>query len=126
MRIFRQNTPHSSTESLISQASPDEFESAGKQYDPTELGRLLLEKKTFYHNPEGLRKEFHIAMIELADKFDSLDHKYGPMGGTELQDDCHVVRALARALSAQISIDKSTVETTAREIAPGPHLRLVE
>jgi hypothetical protein len=50
---------------------------------------------------EGLRREFHARLIELANDFDSLDHLAGPMGGSELQDDCQRVRDLARALARE-------------------------
>jgi hypothetical protein len=43
------------------------------------------------------RGEFAIRLIELADDFDRIDHEFGPLGGTDLQDDCQAVRELARS-----------------------------
>jgi hypothetical protein len=43
-----------------------------------------------------LREEFHIQLIELADAFSDLDHEFGPDGGSDLEDDCLLVRELIR------------------------------
>lgn len=62
---------------------------------PVGLGRMLLTGDATT-NSLMLREEFHIQLIELSDEFDHLDHEYGLVGGSDLQDDCQIVRELTR------------------------------
>ena len=60
-----------------------------------DLGKITLSRDVTM-DPLRLREEFHIQLVELANLFDHLDHEVGPMGGTELQDDCQAIRDLTR------------------------------
>ncbi len=60
-----------------------------------DLGKITLSRDVMM-DPLRLREEFHIQLIELANMFDDLDHECGPMGGSELQDDCQAIRELTR------------------------------
>jgi hypothetical protein len=62
---------------------------------PAVLGRVTLTGDPATDSL-ALREEFHIQLIELANQFDHLDHEAGPLGGSELQDDCQAIRELTR------------------------------
>lgn len=49
-------------------------------------------------NPQYLRECFAYMLVTMADAYDSMDHRVSKAGAdTELQDDCHAVRELARS-----------------------------
>ncbi len=62
---------------------------------PAALGRISLSGDPTADSL-ALREEFHIQLIELANQFDDLDHEVGPVGGSDLQDDCQAIRELTR------------------------------
>lgn len=125
MRLFRRSSHHEEEPVSVGRLARD----SDKPYDPTELGRQIVDNSTFYDNPKELRRQFHIGLIELADKFDSLDHHYGPTGGTEIQDDCMAVRELARSLTRSIAetpeydFDATATDDTPVELVEGEVIR---
>ncbi len=50
------------------------------------------------HDINPLAAQFAVELVELADRYDSLDHEAGPVGGSELQNYCNAVRLLARSI----------------------------
>jgi len=64
---------------------------------------ILYEHTDVVKDDAKRRGEFAVRLVELADEFDSLDHQFGPTGGTILQSDCAAVRDLARSIAAEDS-----------------------
>jgi hypothetical protein len=64
-------------------------------HDPKLFGRVALTGDRVL-DALNIREEFHIQLIELADKFQDLDLEFGPIGDREIQDDCMAVRQLVR------------------------------
>jgi hypothetical protein len=77
-------------------------ESRARECSGTVIGqtavRLALEAGAA-DNPEALRRELAIHLIDIANALDSLDHRL--FGQTAVQDDCQAVRGLARSFGAE-------------------------
>src|ERR1700679_378291 len=65
------------------------------EHDPKLFGRVALTGDRVL-DALNIREEFHIQLIELADRFDDLDLEFGPIGGSELEDDCMAIRQITR------------------------------
>ncbi len=67
----------------------------------TAVGKAALiaaDEKGALSDSAALRQEFLIQLIEMADAYDSMDHRIGPAGGSELQNDCQTLREFVRSL----------------------------
>lgn len=73
------------------------MESLYSNRESVELPHGVAVPREVAEDPEKRRNEFLIRVIELADDFDSLDHRFGPEpAGTELRDDCRLIREFVR------------------------------
>ncbi len=84
----------------MSETIPNSREHFIEECAITPVGRTALSlasERGALETPEALKTEFRTQLIEIADAFDSMDHRITPMG-SELQDDCHAVRELIRSL----------------------------
>ncbi len=52
--------------------------------------------------------QFAVELVELADRYDSLDHENGEPGGSELQSHCHAIRELARSIAKEAWLPEAT------------------
>lgn len=60
-------------------------------------GSLEVVSTSVERSSNPLVMQFAVELVELADKYDSLDHD-AEIGGSELQGLCHITRQLARAM----------------------------
>lgn len=63
------------------------------------IGRAALQAADKAHKlqtPESARQELHIQLIEIADAFDSMGHRLGGDGATQLENDCGALRRFVR------------------------------
>ncbi|MGC1176806.1 MAG: hypothetical protein WA843_01940 [Candidatus Saccharimonadales bacterium] len=84
-------------------AQPKAPESLINGCTATPIGRAALRlanEKGCLVDSLALRRELRTQIIEIADAYDSMDHRIGPMGGTDVQNDCQALWELVRSLPA--------------------------